>query len=106
MGKKKTKREKQREDRDQAAELERRAKEIFEERRRKYRIAAAVVPIVTLPAAIGIYLGTDDKQLAGLVGMVGVAIFVPLLLGAIGSEVTPRDRTRAGAIDFGSDRRR
>ena len=106
MGKKKTKREKQREDRDQAVEEERVAKELFEARRRKYRIAAVVLPIVALVAAVGVYLGTDDRQLAGLTGMVGVAIWVPLFLGAIGSEVTPRDRTRAGAIDFGGGNKR
>lgn len=106
MSKKKTKRDKRREERDEAAERERLAQQFFEERRRKYRIAAVVLPIVALAAAIGIYLATDDKQLAGLTGMVGLAIWLPLVIGSIGSQVTPRDRTRAGAIDFGSERRR
>lgn len=103
---KKTKREKRREERDEALEQDRVAKEAFEERRRRYRIAAAVLPIVALAAAIGVYFATDDKQLAGLTGMVGVGIWVPLFLGAIGSQVPPRDRTRAGAIDFGGGKRR
>ncbi|MBX3273515.1 MAG: hypothetical protein KF729_24845 [Sandaracinaceae bacterium] len=110
MSKKKTKRDQRREERDAAVEEERAATEVFEERRRRFRIAAAVLPVVALAAAIGVYLATDDKQLAGLTGLVGVAIWIPLFLGAIGSQVTPRDRTRAGAIDFGggnrSDKRR
>ena len=42
----------------------------------------------------------------GLTGMIGLAIWLPLVIGSIGSQVTPRDRTRAGAIDFGGERRR
>jgi len=104
--KKKTKRELKKEQREQEAEEREAARLAFEARRRKYRIAAAVVPAVTLALAIGVYIGTDDKQLAGLIGMFGLAIFVPLLLGAVGSEVKPRDRVRAGAIDFGNSNNR
>ncbi|HHH29858.1 MAG TPA: hypothetical protein ENK57_16140 [Polyangiaceae bacterium] len=104
MGKKKTKRQIKREQREHDAEARALATAVFEAKRRKYRIAAILVPIVTLAISIGVYMATDDKQLAGLIGMVGVSIFVPLGLGAVGSEVTPRDRTRAGSIDFGNKR--
>ncbi len=104
MGKKKTKRQIKREERERVAEEREAASAAFRAKRKKYRIAAFVVPIVALVAAIAVYMSTDDKQLAGLTGMVGVGIFIPLLLGAVGGEVTPRDRTRAGSIDFGNKR--
>ena len=47
---------------------------------------------------------TDQKQLAGLIGMGGVGIWILVILGLIGSSVKPRDRVRAGSIDFGSKR--
>ena len=104
MGKKKTKRQLKREERDRQAEELAIATEAFEGKRRKYRIAAAVLPIVTLVASIAVYIGLNDKQLAGLTGMIGIAIWIPMMLGAVGSQVKPRDRTRAGSIDFGSKR--
>ena len=104
MGKKKTKRAIKREERERLAEEQEAATAVFEAKRRKYRLAAMIVPVVALVAAIAVYVITDDKQLAGLVGMFGVGIFVPLLLGAVGGQVTPRDRTRAGSIDFGNKR--
>ena len=62
------------------------------------------MPVVFLAVAIGVYVALDDKQLAGLIGMVGLAIWVPVLLGLIGARIQPRDRTRAGSIDFGNRR--
>jgi len=104
MSKKKTKRQIKREERERAAEELAAATAAFEGKRRKYRIAALATPVVALALSIAVYVVTDDKQLAGLTGMIGFAIFIPLMLGAIGGEVTPRDRTRAGSIDFGSKR--
>lgn len=104
MGRKKSKKDKKREAREQAAAEEQAALEAFEARRRLYRIAAVAVPVVTIAAAVGIYLGMDDQQLAALVGMVGLAGWIPVVLGALGSRITPRDRTRAGSIDFGNKR--
>ena len=104
MGKKKTKRQIKREERERDAEEREAATRAFMAKRKKYRIAAFVVPVVALALSIAVYVVTDDKQLAGLTGMVGVGIFVPLLLGAVGGEVPPRDRTRAGSIDFGNKR--
>lgn len=104
MGKKKTKRVLRREERDRRTAEREVAKAEFEARRRKYRIAAMLIPLITLGGAIGIYMATDDKQLAGLVGLGGVGIWILVILGLIGSSVQPRDRARAGSIDFGSKR--
>lgn len=104
MGRKKSKKDKKREAREQAEAEEQAAQEAFEARRRLYRIAAVAVPVVTLAAALGVYFGIDDRQLAGLIGMVGVAGWIPVVLGALGSRIKPRDRTRAGSIDFGNKR--
>ena len=104
MAKKKTKRELKREQREREAEERAAAKAAFEAKRRKYRIAAVAIPIVTLATAIGVYMATDDRQLAGLTGLFGVGAFILVLLGLIGSSVKPRDRVRAGSIDFGNKR--
>jgi uncharacterized membrane protein YfcA len=104
MAKKKTKRELKREQREQR-DVERAAAQAeFEAKRRKYRIAALAIPLVTLGSSIGVYMATDEKQLAALVGLLGIGIWILVILGLVGSSVKPRDRTRAGSIDFGSKR--
>lgn len=104
MGKKKSKRERKREQREREEAERQAAQEAFEKRRRLYRIGAVIVPLVTLAVAVSVYVGMDNRQLAGLSGMVGLAAWVPMILGALGSQIRPRDRTRAGSIDFGNKR--
>jgi len=104
MGKKKTKKDKRREQREREAEERALALAAAKLRLKRFQIAAAVVPIVFLGAAIGVYVAMDDKQLAGLIGLVGLAVWVPVLLGLLGARIEPRDRTRAGSIDFGNRR--
>ena len=65
MGRKKSKKDKKREAREQAAAEEQAALEAFEARRRLYRIAAVAVPVVTIAAAAGIYLGMNDQGRRG-----------------------------------------
>lgn len=89
---------------DERREEESAAIEVARTRRTRFRIASAVVPIVTVAVALGVYFGTGDKQLAALIGMIGLALWVPTLLGLLGGQVPPRDRTRAGSIDFGNKR--
>ncbi|HJL16844.1 MAG TPA: hypothetical protein RMH99_14365 [Sandaracinaceae bacterium LLY-WYZ-13_1] len=101
---KKSKKELRRERKEREEQARREAEALRLKRRRIFRIAAVVVPVITLAGAIAIYVGMDDRQLAGLLGMVGLAIWVPVLLGLVGSSVKPRDRTRAGSIDFGNKR--
>lgn len=104
MGKKKTKRELKKEQRQRDAEAQQAAEAAFEARRHKFRIGAAIVPVVGLAASLGVYFALDDRQLAALIGMIAIAIFIPVALGAVGGSIKPRDRTRAGSIDFGNKR--
>ena len=101
---KKTKKQRKREQRDRDEEARLEAEAAARTRMQRYRIAAAVVPLVTLAISLTIYFTLDDQALAALVGMVGLAIWVPVLLGVVGGGVKPRDRTRAGSIDFGNRR--
>ena len=91
MGKQKSKKQRKREqkEREEAArqaELERLAK-----RRRRLIVAAVAVPVATLAAAVGLYSSTGDRQLAGLLGMVGIALWVPILLGALFRDIGTPD---------------
>lgn len=100
----KTKKQRKRDERERRDAEEKAAEEAAQRRLRNYQIAAGVVPVITLAVSLAIYFAVNDRQLAALVGMVGLAVWVPLLLGVVGSRVKPRDRTRAGSIDFGNKR--
>jgi Na+/citrate or Na+/malate symporter len=103
MGKKKDKGEKEskkQREHEEAAQ----AHEALARRQRTMRIASIAVPAVTLLAAVATYFATESKGPAALVGLIGVAIWMPVLLGTLGGAVPPRDRTRAGSIDFGQKR--
>ncbi|MFK7985340.1 MAG: hypothetical protein AB8I08_04850 [Sandaracinaceae bacterium] len=100
----KTKKARRREERERKEVAERELAEAREKRTRTYRIALIAVPMVTLVVSLGVYFGIDNRQLAGLLGMVGIAIWVLTGLSFVGGNVTPRDRTRAGSIDFGNKR--
>lgn len=88
---------------EEKAELEA-AREAAERRQRRYRRILVALPLATLAAAAATYFGFDDVRAAALVGVIGVALWVPILLGALGGSVRPRDRDRAGSIDFGQRR--
>lgn len=76
----------------------------LERRQRTMRVASLAIPGVTVVTAVVTYLVTESAGLAAFVGLVGVGIWMPVLLGALGSAVPPRDRARAGSIDFGQRR--
>ncbi|MCC6875548.1 MAG: hypothetical protein IT378_14675 [Sandaracinaceae bacterium] len=97
-----SKREKKKSERQAALEVDRELERQRLSRASRLKWVAIALPVVTLAAALGAYFAAGDRQLAGLVGLIGVALWVPALLGAIGAAITPRDRTRAGSIDFGS----
>lgn len=101
---KKTKREQKREQREREAAEREAAMEHMRQRRNRLRIAAIALPLVTLGVALGVYFGTENSQLAALIGLIGMGLWVPILLGLVGGSVKPRDRTRAGSIDFGNKR--
>lgn len=101
---KKTKKESKRERREQEA-AERAALEAERQKRLRWmRIAVAVIPLVAAGAGFGVWGLTDDARLGGLIGLVGVAIWILTLLAMIGASVPPRERTRASSIDFGNKR--
>ncbi len=101
MAKKVNKRE-LREQRREEERAEREAAEAKAQKRlRLMRLLVAVVPLVTLAFAIPTWLVLESPRAAALLAVVGVAVWIPVLLGGLGSAIEPRDRTRAGSIDFG-----
>ncbi len=106
MGKKAKKKDEKNLKREQEAAARQAAMEAAAKRQRLMRMLLIADPIVTLAVALPVWLLLDSPRAAALVGLVGVAVWIPLLLGSIGGEIEPRDRTRAGSIDFGNSRDR
>lgn len=83
-------------------------REVAEREARKlqriWRAVIVAIPLLTVVAALATWAATDDVRIGALVGLLGVGLWVPALLGSIGASVRPRDRTRAGSIDFGQRR--
>jgi fatty acid desaturase len=72
------------------------------QRRRQLQIrASAAVAVLTLVVAGLCYWVFDNRQLLGITLLIGGVLFLLLALGALASGVQPRDRTRAGSIDYG-----
>jgi len=44
----------------------------------------------------------ESRQLMGITLLIGGVLFLVLALGTLASGVRPRDRTRAGSIDYGN----
>jgi hypothetical protein len=98
------KKESKKEKREREAAAREAAERELERVARIRRAVVIALPLVTL-LAVGItWAVTEDVQTAALVGLIGVGLWVPILLGAVGAAVRPRDRTRAGSIDFGQKR--
>jgi len=72
-------------------------------RRVRQRIIIAI-PLVTLAIAAGLWFGLDSASLAGAALLGGAVIWLMAGLGFLGAGVSPRDRTRAGSIDYGKRR--
>jgi VIT1/CCC1 family predicted Fe2+/Mn2+ transporter len=70
-------------------------------KRRRTRALLTGIPIATVALAVIVWLALGDRRLTALVVVAGLACWIPILLGAIGSEIPARDRARAGSIDFG-----
>jgi hypothetical protein len=85
-------------------ELEAEARAAQERAQRRRRIIIAAVPIVALAVAAGVYFGLDEPSLAGAALLGGALVWLMVGLGFLGSSVQPRDRHRAGSIDFGNRR--
>lgn len=73
-------------------------------RRRRLRTVLLIAwPVVVGLGALGSYLA-DRPQIAGMLLLGGAVVWFPLWLGSLGRGVSPRDRDRAGGIDFGTRR--
>jgi len=71
-------------------------------RRRRMQIrASAAIAVLTFAVASLCYWVFDNRQLVGITLLIGGVLFLLLALGALASGVRPRDRTRAGSIDYG-----
>ncbi len=71
-------------------------------RRRQIQLRlSAAVAVLTLGLAAAFYWIFDDRQLMGATLLIGGVLFLALALGTLASGVPPRDRTRAGSIDYG-----
>jgi len=83
-------------------EAERLAREALAERARaRKRLVLLLMPPFVVLVVVLLYTLAKEPQLAGIVGLAGAVIWFPLWLGTLGGEVRPRDRGRAGGIDFG-----
>ena len=58
--------------------------------------------MVTLAVAAVCYWVLENRQLMGVSLLIGGVLFLLLMLGTLASGVQPRDRSRAGSIDYGN----
>ena len=102
MAKKQNERRQARKERAQDAKEARREAEAAAQRRRQLQIrVSAVVAVLTLGVAGLCYWVFDNRQLMGITLLIGGVLFLVLALGTLASGVQPRDRTRAGSINYG-----
>ncbi|MBT8467411.1 MAG: hypothetical protein HKN10_07895 [Myxococcales bacterium] len=103
MAKKQNERRQARKERaKQSKEAKREAQERAQQRRRMQIRISAAVAVLTLAIAAICYLVLDNRQLMGITLLIGGVLFLVLALGTLASGVQPRDRTRAGSIDYGN----
>ena len=86
----------------EAKEAKREAQERAQKRRRLQLNMSAAVAVLTLAVAGLCYWVFDNRQLMGITLLIGGVLFLVLALGTLASGVQPRDRTRAGSIDYGN----
>jgi uncharacterized membrane protein len=85
-----------------AKEAKREALERAQQRRRKQQWLSAAVAVLTLLIAAICYWVLENRQLMGITLLIGGVLFLVVALGTLASGVQPRDRTRAGSIDYGN----
>jgi len=102
MAKKQNERREARKERQKAAKEARREAEAQARRRRQLQLRlAGAVGVLTLALAGVCYWVLENRQLMGAALLIGGVLFLLLVLSALASGVQPRDRTRAGSIDYG-----
>lgn len=74
----------------------------MERLRKRRRILVAAVPVVTGAIAAGLWFGLESGPLTGAALLGGAVVWLLMGLGYLGAGVSPRDRDRAGSIDFGN----
>ena len=102
MAKKQTDRRQARKERAKEAKEAKREAEANAQRRRRLQIRmSAAIAVLTLVVAGVCYWAFDNRQLMGISLLIGGVLFLVLALGTLASGVQPRDRTRAGSINYG-----
>jgi len=86
----------------EAKEAKREAQERAQQRRRMQLRLSAAVAVLTLLIAGICYWVLENRQLMGITLLIGGVLFLVVALGTLASGVQPRDRTRAGSIDYGN----
>ena len=102
MAKKQNERRQARKERAKEAKEAKREAEANAERRRRLQIrVSAAIAVLTLVVAGICYWVLDSRQLMGITLLIGGVLFLVLALGTLASGVQPRDRSRAGSINYG-----
>ena len=102
MAKKHNDRRQARKERAKEAKEATREAEANAKRRRRLQIRmSAAIAFLTLVVAGVCYWAFDNRQLMGISLLIGGVLFLVLALGTLASGVQPRDRTRAGSINYG-----
>jgi len=103
MAKIQNERRQARKERQRAAKQARQEAEAQAKQRRQLQLRlAAGVAVLTLALAGIFYWVLENRQLMGVSLLIGGVLFLLLVLGTLASGVQPRDRTRAGSIDYGN----
>ena len=102
MAKKQNERRQARKERAKEAKEAKREAQANVQRRRRLQIrVSAAIAVLTLVVAGLCYWVLDSRQLMGITLLIGGVLFLVLALGTLASGVQPRDRTRAGSINYG-----
>ena len=102
MAKKQNERRQARKERAKEAKEAKREAQANAQRRRRLQIrVSAAIAVLTLVVAELCYRVLDSRQLMGITLLIGGVLFLVLALGTLASGVQPRDRTRAGSINYG-----
>ena len=102
MAKKQNERRQARKERAKDAKEAKREAQANAQRRRRLQIrVSAAIAVLTLVVAGLCYWVLDSRQLMGITLLIGGVLFLVLALGTLASGVQPRDRTRAGSINYG-----
>ncbi len=103
MAKKQSEKRQARKERQKAAKEAKKVAEEQAQRRRRMQLRlAGVVGVLTLAGAGLSYWVLDNRQIMGITLLIGGVLFLLIVLATLASGVQPRDRTRAGSIDYGN----